>query len=152
MFLRTVYPHPRSMARPLFPFRHFAAVAVKRWKSRRVLSACAPQKRQGAPLCVCAWVSRWLRCNRQRSAVLHAPRKNGYCAMTHPNLQTNGASLEDCHTNFFALVCSARVIGVRGCVWFGGGAAEKFTGVCDYDDDVFFMWTNAPATLPDVTA
>ncbi|XP_065174003.1 mediator of RNA polymerase II transcription subunit 13 isoform X2 [Atheta coriaria] len=23
--------------------------------------------------------------------------------MTHPNLQTNGASLEDCHTNFFAL-------------------------------------------------
>lgn len=24
--------------------------------------------------------------------------------MTHPNLQTNGASLEDCHTNFFALV------------------------------------------------
>jgi len=24
--------------------------------------------------------------------------------MAHPNLQTNGASLEDCHTNFFALV------------------------------------------------
>jgi hypothetical protein len=24
--------------------------------------------------------------------------------MTHPNHQTNGASLEDCHTNFFALV------------------------------------------------
>ncbi|VEN58066.1 unnamed protein product, partial [Callosobruchus maculatus] len=23
--------------------------------------------------------------------------------MTHPNFQTNGASLEDCHTNFFAL-------------------------------------------------
>lgn len=25
-------------------------------------------------------------------------------AMTHPSHQTNGASLEDCHTNFFALV------------------------------------------------
>lgn len=24
--------------------------------------------------------------------------------MTHQNHQTNGASLEDCHTNFFALV------------------------------------------------
>lgn len=24
--------------------------------------------------------------------------------MTHPNFVTNGASLEDCHTNFFALV------------------------------------------------
>lgn len=24
--------------------------------------------------------------------------------MTHPSHQTNGASLEDCHTNFFALV------------------------------------------------
>jgi hypothetical protein len=24
--------------------------------------------------------------------------------MAHPNSQTNGASLEDCHTNFFALV------------------------------------------------
>lgn len=26
--------------------------------------------------------------------------------MTHPNFVTNGASLEDCHTNFFALVSS----------------------------------------------
>lgn len=26
--------------------------------------------------------------------------------MTHQNHQTNGASLEDCHTNFFALVSS----------------------------------------------
>jgi len=30
--------------------------------------------------------------------------------MAHPNLQTNGASLEDCHTNFFALtdLCGIR--------------------------------------------
>jgi hypothetical protein len=27
--------------------------------------------------------------------------------MTHQNYQTNGASLEDCHTNFFALVSIA---------------------------------------------
>jgi hypothetical protein len=29
--------------------------------------------------------------------------------MTHQNHQTNGASLEDCHTNFFALVSNFHV-------------------------------------------
>lgn len=33
--------------------------------------------------------------------------------MTHPNFQTNGASLEDCHTNFFALVSqTAKYVGI----------------------------------------
>lgn len=30
-------------------------------------------------------------------------------AMTHQNHQTNGASLEDCHTNFYALVSRLRI-------------------------------------------
>ncbi|KPJ04986.1 Mediator of RNA polymerase II transcription subunit 13 [Papilio xuthus] len=35
--------------------------------------------------------------------------------MTHQNHQTNGASLEDCHTNFFALIsAAAAVAGGRG--------------------------------------
>lgn len=34
--------------------------------------------------------------------------------MTHPSHQTNGASLEDCHTNFFALVSDRRRLCRRG--------------------------------------
>lgn len=30
--------------------------------------------------------------------------------MTHPNHETNGASLEDCHTNFYALVSSLQLL------------------------------------------
>ncbi|XP_063216486.1 mediator of RNA polymerase II transcription subunit 13 isoform X2 [Bacillus rossius redtenbacheri] len=44
--------------------------------------------------------------------------------MTHPNHQTNGASLEDCHTNFFALtdLCGIRW---RKLVWGEGGASPE---------------------------
>jgi hypothetical protein len=43
-------------------------------------------------------------------------------AMTHQNHQTNGASLEDCHTNFFALVSSFHVflIVICCCCWLAG--------------------------------
>lgn len=43
--------------------------------------------------------------------------------MTNPNNQTNGASLEDCHTNFFALtdLCGIKW---RKVVWVGGGLGE----------------------------
>ncbi|CAH0563744.1 unnamed protein product [Brassicogethes aeneus] len=42
--------------------------------------------------------------------------------MTHPNFQTNGASLEDCHTNFFALlVWSEQSAGGGGNHGGGGG-------------------------------
>ncbi|XP_049817024.1 mediator of RNA polymerase II transcription subunit 13 isoform X3 [Aethina tumida] len=41
--------------------------------------------------------------------------------MTHPNFQTNGASLEDCHTNFFALT-ELSGIKWRKLVWSEGGA------------------------------
>jgi mediator of RNA polymerase II transcription subunit 13 len=46
--------------------------------------------------------------------------------MTHPNFQTNGASLEDCHTNFFALT---ELSGIKWrklvyCELGGGGAAS----------------------------
>ncbi|XP_031353032.1 mediator of RNA polymerase II transcription subunit 13 isoform X2 [Photinus pyralis] len=40
--------------------------------------------------------------------------------MTHPNFQTNGASLEDCHTNFFALT-ELSGIKWRKLVWCDGG-------------------------------
>ncbi|KAK5641736.1 hypothetical protein RI129_010283 [Pyrocoelia pectoralis] len=45
--------------------------------------------------------------------------------MTHPNFQTNGASLEDCHTNFFALT-ELSGIKWRKLVWCdgGGGGSE----------------------------
>lgn len=106
-------------------------------------------KSSKCPLCACEWVSRCSICNTQRSVFLHALGKNGY-AMTHPNLQTNGASLEDCHTNFFALVCTFTVI--RNwmycclCLLYCVNWGKVFAF------DVFFMWTNAPATLPDVIA
>ncbi|XP_074027649.1 mediator complex subunit skuld isoform X2 [Leptinotarsa decemlineata] len=45
--------------------------------------------------------------------------------MTHPNFQTNGASLEDCHTNFFALT-ELSGIKWRRLVW--SEAAERVGG------------------------
>ncbi|XP_044252330.1 mediator of RNA polymerase II transcription subunit 13-like isoform X1 [Tribolium madens] len=50
--------------------------------------------------------------------------------MTHPNFQTNGASLEDCHTNFFALT---ELSGIKWrklvyCELGGGGAASGHCG------------------------
>ena len=33
--------------------------------------------------------------------------------MTNINLQTNGVSLEDCHTNFFSLVSSKKDNGIE---------------------------------------
>ncbi|XP_022903442.1 mediator of RNA polymerase II transcription subunit 13 isoform X2 [Onthophagus taurus] len=48
--------------------------------------------------------------------------------MTHPNLQTNGASLEDCHTNFFALT-ELSGIKWRKLVWCeGGGVGGAYGG------------------------
>lgn len=64
--------------------------------------------------------------------------------MTHPNLQTNGASLEDCHTNFFALVRKQffyLIDSVCVCVCGVCGVCEKNVSVVVDDGDVgvFFM-------------
>lgn len=46
--------------------------------------------------------------------------------MAHPNQQTNGASLEDCHTNFFALVNSLVVMYILSGRSHGETVRENF--------------------------
>nr|CAD7568823.1 unnamed protein product [Timema californicum] len=48
--------------------------------------------------------------------------------MTHPNHQTNGASLEDCHTNFFALVSRFHKFSQRRTVVADGKWREGYDG------------------------
>ncbi|XP_028178729.1 mediator of RNA polymerase II transcription subunit 13-like [Ostrinia furnacalis] len=80
--------------------------------------------------------------------------------MTHQNHQTNGASLEDCHTNFFALT---ELYGIkwRKLVWgetTGGGDGEE--GAAPLADpvissyarclagDILCVWRRVPAPQP----
>ncbi|XP_037869439.1 mediator of RNA polymerase II transcription subunit 13 isoform X3 [Bombyx mori] len=80
--------------------------------------------------------------------------------MTHQNHQTNGASLEDCHTNFFALT---ELFGIkwRKLVWgetSGGGEGEE--GAAPLADpvissyarclagDILCVWRRVPAPQP----
>ncbi|XP_039747387.1 mediator of RNA polymerase II transcription subunit 13 isoform X2 [Pararge aegeria] len=82
--------------------------------------------------------------------------------MTHQNHQTNGASLEDCHTNFFALT---ELYGIkwRKLVWgesHGGGPAEGEEGAAPLADpviasyarclagDILCVWRRVPAAQP----
>ncbi|XP_068630122.1 mediator of RNA polymerase II transcription subunit 13 isoform X2 [Battus philenor] len=87
--------------------------------------------------------------------------------MTHQNHQTNGASLEDCHTNFFALT---ELYGIkwRKLVWerecggggAGGGAGEGEEGAAPLGDpvissyarclagDILCVWRRVPAQQP----
>ncbi|CAG4913236.1 unnamed protein product [Colias eurytheme] len=80
--------------------------------------------------------------------------------MTHQNHQTNGASLEDCHTNFFALT-ELHGIKWRKLVWgetSGGGDGED--GAAPLADpvissyarclagDILCVWRRVPAPQP----
>ncbi|RVE45265.1 hypothetical protein evm_010087 [Chilo suppressalis] len=79
--------------------------------------------------------------------------------MTHQNHQTNGASLEDCHTNFFALT---ELYGIkwRKLVWgesSGGGEGEDGTALADpvissyarcLAGDILCVWRRVPAPQP----
>ncbi|CAG5051056.1 unnamed protein product [Parnassius apollo] len=86
--------------------------------------------------------------------------------MTHQNHQTNGASLEDCHTNFFALT---ELFGIkwRKLVWEressgggGGGGGEGEEGAAPLADpvissyarclagDILCVWRRVPAHQP----
>ncbi|CAF4957560.1 unnamed protein product [Pieris macdunnoughi] len=80
--------------------------------------------------------------------------------MTHQNHQTNGASLEDCHTNFFALT-ELHGIKWRKLVWgetSGGGETED--GAAPLADpvissyarclagDILCVWRRVPAPQP----
>nr|XP_034840344.1 mediator of RNA polymerase II transcription subunit 13-like [Maniola hyperantus] len=83
--------------------------------------------------------------------------------MTHQNHQTNGASLEDCHTNFFALT---ELYGIkwRKLVWGessgGGGCGEGEEGAAPLADpviasyarclagDILCVWRRVPAPAP----
>lgn len=60
---------------------------------------------------LCKTIKYW--CNEREKTFLTYVKtvKNVHIttAMTHQNHQTNGASLEDCHTNFFALVSNFHV-------------------------------------------
>ncbi|XP_052737823.1 mediator of RNA polymerase II transcription subunit 13 isoform X2 [Bicyclus anynana] len=82
--------------------------------------------------------------------------------MTHQNHQTNGASLEDCHTNFFALT---ELYGIkwRKLVWgecHGGAGLEGEEGAAPLADpviasyarclagDILCVWRRVPAPQP----
>ncbi|XP_075969986.1 mediator complex subunit skuld isoform X4 [Anticarsia gemmatalis] len=80
--------------------------------------------------------------------------------MTHQNHQTNGASLEDCHTNFFALT---ELYGIkwRKLVWgetSGGGEGEEGSApladpvISSYArclaGDILCVWRRVPAPQP----
>ncbi|XP_037302923.1 mediator of RNA polymerase II transcription subunit 13-like [Manduca sexta] len=84
--------------------------------------------------------------------------------MTHQNHQTNGASLEDCHTNFFALT---ELYGIkwRKLVWGetsggGGGGADGDEGAAPLADpvissyarclagDILCVWRRVPSPQP----
>ncbi|CAG9784041.1 unnamed protein product [Diatraea saccharalis] len=78
--------------------------------------------------------------------------------MTHQNHQTNGASLEDCHTNFFALT---ELYGIkwRKLVWgeSSGEGGEEGTALTDpvissyarcLAGDILCVWRRVPAPQP----
>ncbi|CAK1545073.1 unnamed protein product [Leptosia nina] len=80
--------------------------------------------------------------------------------MTHQNHQTNGASLEDCHTNFFALT-ELHGIKWRKLVWgetSGGGEGEDGSApladpvISSYArclaGDILCVWRRVPAVQP----
>ncbi|KAK7874246.1 hypothetical protein R5R35_006284 [Gryllus longicercus] len=83
--------------------------------------------------------------------------------MTHPNHQTNGASLEDCHTNFFALteLCGIKW---RKLVWGEGGGGGAFAAAEPLEDpvlasygrclamDILCVWRRVAAQSPAAAA